>query len=129
VAQKRGKDETAMIFEQTLREIAERTDGVQGAVIMGMDGIAIGEHIIDPSCSIQTVGIEYASAIKSIQNATESLSAGEVQEVIINTTSSVIILRLITQEYFIAVSLLPNGNHGKARYLLRLAVPSLSREF
>lgn len=118
-----------MIFEQTLKEIAERADGVQGAVIMGMDGIAIGEHIIDPSCSIQTVGIEYASAIKSIQNAAKSLSAGDVQEVIINTTSGVVVLRLITQEYFIALSLLPDGNHGKARYLMRLVVPRLSREF
>lgn len=118
-----------MIFQETLREIVERADGVQGAVIMGMDGIAIGEHIVDPACSIQTVGIEYASAIKSIQKAAHSLAAGDVQEVIINTSSSVTILRLITREYFIALSLLPDGNHGRARYLLRLAVPRLSGEF
>ena len=118
-----------MIFEEVLRDVAQRTGGVQGAVIMGMDGIAIGEHIVDPSCSIQTVGIEYASALKSIQNASESLSAGDVQEVFISTRNSIFILRLITPEYFIAVALSPGANYGKARYLLRIAVPRLVVEF
>jgi len=118
-----------MIFEDVLKEIVERSEGVQGAVIMGMDGIAIGENIVDPACSIQTVGIEYASAIKSIQNASRSLSAGAVQEVFIHTQSSVFILRLITDEYFIAVALGPEGNYGKTRYLMRLAVPLLIKEF
>ena len=118
-----------MIFEEVLKDIALGTDGVQGAVIMGMDGIAIGEHIVDPSCSIQTVGIEYANAIKSIQNASESLSAGKVQEVLINTQSNLFILRLITDEYFIALALSPEANHGRARYLVRIAVPKLAGEF
>ncbi|UCG39331.1 MAG: hypothetical protein JSV00_03620 [bacterium] len=118
-----------MIFDEVLNEIAQRSDGLQGVVIMGMDGIAIGEHLVDPACSIQTVGIEYASAIKSIQRASRSLAAGTVQEVFISTQSSVFILRLITEEYFIAVALAPDANHGKARYLMRLAVPRLAREF
>lgn len=118
-----------MIFQDMLAEIVERSDGVQGAVIMGMDGIAIGEHVVDPACSIQSAGIEYASAIKSIQKASRSLSAGHVQEVLINTQSNVFILRLITDEYFIAVALGPEGNHGKTRYLMRMAVPRLMKEF
>jgi len=118
-----------MIFQDVLDEIVQRTDGILGVVIMGMDGIAIGEHIVDPSCSIQTVGIEYATAIKSIQKAARSLSAGEVHEVIINTSSNVIMLRLVTPEYFVAMALTPDGNHGKARYLMRMAVPALLREF
>lgn len=118
-----------MIFEEVLKDIAQGTTGVQGAVIMGMDGIAIGEHIVDPSCSIQTVGIEYASAIKSIQKASESLSAGKVQEVLINTQSSLFILRLITDDYFIALALAPEANYGRARYLIRISVPKLAGEF
>jgi predicted regulator of Ras-like GTPase activity (Roadblock/LC7/MglB family) len=118
-----------MIFEEVLKDIVQGTTGVQGAVIMGMDGIAIGEHIVDTACSIQTVGIEYASAIKSIQKASESLSAGKVQEVFINTQSSIFLLRLITEEYFIALALSPDANYGKARYLLRVSIPKLVGEF
>jgi len=118
-----------MIFQDVLKDMVERSAGVQGAVIMGMDGIAIGEHLVDPACSVQSVGIEYASAIKSIQKASHSLSAGSVQEVLINTERNVFILRLITEEYFIAVALAPEGNYGKTRYLMRLAVPRLIKEF
>lgn len=118
-----------MIFEEVLKDIAQGTNGVLGAVIMGMDGIAIGEYIVDPEFSIQTVGIEYANAIKSIQNASESLSAGKVKEVFINTQSSLFILRLITDEYFIALALAPDANYGRARYLIRIAVPKLAGEF
>ncbi|MFV1956897.1 MAG: hypothetical protein ACC669_03890 [bacterium] len=118
-----------MIFQDVLQEICAAATGIQGSVIMGMDGISIGEQIVDPDCNIQTVGIEYANAIKSIQNASKSLNAGEVQEVIIHTTSSVFILRLINPEYFIALALDPDGNCGKARYLMRLAIPRLVGEF
>jgi predicted regulator of Ras-like GTPase activity (Roadblock/LC7/MglB family) len=118
-----------MIFEEVLRDIVQGAAGVQGAVIMGMDGIPIREHLVTPECTIQTVGIEYASAIKSIQSASESLSAGRVQEVLINTSSGVFVLRLITEDYFIAVALSPDANCGKARYLLKIAVPRLVAEF
>jgi predicted regulator of Ras-like GTPase activity (Roadblock/LC7/MglB family) len=118
-----------MIFDEILEEIAQRSDGLLGVVIMGMDGIAIGEHLVDETCIIQTVGIEYASAIKSIQSASASLSAGRVEEVFISTEKSTFILRLVTDEYFIAVVLGPDGNFGKARYLMKLAAPRLVREF
>lgn len=118
-----------MIFDEILEEIVQRSDGLLGAVIMGMDGIPIGELLVDESCIIQTVGIEYASAIKSIQNASVSLSAGKVEEVFISTENSTFILRLVTDEYFIAVVMGPDGNNGKARYLMKLAVPRLVQEF
>ncbi len=118
-----------MIFDDILEHIAQRSDGLMGAVIMGMDGIAIGEYLVDESCNIQTVGIEYASAIKNIQSAAASLSAGQVEEVFISTRNSTFILRLVTDEYFIAVVLGPDGNHGKARYLMKLAAPRLVQEF
>ncbi|MBN2720133.1 MAG: roadblock/LC7 domain-containing protein [Proteobacteria bacterium] len=118
-----------MIFEEVLRDIVEEADGVQGAVIMGMDGIPIGEKIIDPDCSIQTVGIEYASAIKNIQKASESLSAGRVQEVVIDTQKGIFLLRLVTDDYFIAVALSSRANYGKIRYHLRIAAPKLEGEF
>jgi predicted regulator of Ras-like GTPase activity (Roadblock/LC7/MglB family) len=118
-----------MIFEEVLRDIAQGTSGVRGAVIMGMDGIAIGEHLVEPECSIQTIGVEYSSAIRTIQKASESLSAGRVQEVLISTRSGIFLLRLITEEYFIAVVLSHGASCGKARYLLRIAVPRLAAEF
>ena len=37
-------------------------------------------------------------------------------------------LRVVSPEYFVAVALSPEGNLGKARFLLRLAAPRLAKE-
>ncbi len=117
-----------MIFNDLLRSVVEGTPGGLGAVLMGMDGIAIGEHVTSRGFPVQTVGVEYASAIKNIRSATRSLDAGDLDEVSIRTPSAVFLLRLIAGEYFVAMALSPGGNAGKARYLLRLAAPALARE-
>jgi predicted regulator of Ras-like GTPase activity (Roadblock/LC7/MglB family) len=117
-----------MIFNDLLRSVVEGTPGGLGAVLMGMDGIAIGEHVTARGFPVQTVGVEYASAIKSIRSATRALEAGELDEVTVRTASAVFLLRLVASEYFVAMALSPEGNAGKARYLLRLASPALARE-
>ncbi len=117
-----------MIFDDILRSVVEGVPGGQGAVVMGMDGIAVGEHVVDPALAIQTVGVEYATALKSIQNAARSLEAGGLDEVAIRTERTVFLLRMVSPDYFVAVALAPEGNLGKARFLLRLATPQLARE-
>ena len=39
-----------------------------------------------------------------------------------------IVMRPITDEYFIALALSEGGNFGKARYLLRIAAPVLQEQ-
>jgi hypothetical protein len=38
------------------------------------------------------------------------------------------VARLVSPEYFIVVALKPDGNFGKARYLLRITAPKLRSE-
>jgi hypothetical protein len=40
----------------------------------------------------------------------------------------VTLVRVINQTYFVAMTLTPNGNLGKGRYLLRLMAPGLAKE-
>jgi predicted regulator of Ras-like GTPase activity (Roadblock/LC7/MglB family) len=117
-----------MIFNDILRSVVQGTPGGAGAVLMGMDGIAIGEHVTEKGFPIQTVGVEYASAIKNIRSASRALEAGDLDEVTIRTEAAVFLLRLVTPEFFVAMALSPEGNAGKARYLLRLSIPQLVRE-
>ena len=37
-------------------------------------------------------------------------------------------IRMITDDYFIAMAIRPDGNYGKARYLLRISSPKLASE-
>ena len=66
------------------------------------------------------MGAEASVLIKSIQRASEMLEAGATREVSIQSERMVTLIRVLNDSYFIAVTLRPEGNLGKARYLLRV---------
>ncbi len=74
---------------------------------------------------INAVGAEYSVILKSIQRATESLEAGGPREVAIQSDKVTTIIRILNDEYFLALTLTPEGNFGKGRYLMRTAAPKL----
>ena len=60
--------------------------------------------------------------------AAELLEAGSADEMTIRTDKLLVVMRVVNQEYFIAMALSPDGNIGKARYVLRMIVPDIKEE-
>jgi len=115
-----------MEFKEILGELVERVDGARAAILMGYDGIAIDEYRKEGvDTDIQLIGIEYSSILKEMKHASEILEAGEVTEVSIVTGKGMVVVRGVTDEYFVMVSLTVDGNLGKARYLMKTAAPKL----
>ena len=115
-----------MEFKEILGELVERVDGARAAILMGYDGIAIDEYRKEGvDTDIQLIGIEYSSILKEMKRASEILEAGEVAEVSIVTGKGMVVVRGVTDEYFVMVSLTVDGNLGKARYLMKMAAPKL----
>jgi predicted regulator of Ras-like GTPase activity (Roadblock/LC7/MglB family) len=56
------------------------------------------------------------------------LDAGETREISIRNEKMITLIRVLNPTYFMAVTLRPEGNLGKARYLLRVAAPALVHE-
>ena len=56
------------------------------------------------------------------------LEAGITNEIAIQSERLTTIIRVINESYFVAFSLEPDANIGKARYMLRTRVPSLRSE-
>jgi predicted regulator of Ras-like GTPase activity (Roadblock/LC7/MglB family) len=48
------------------------------------------------------------------------LDFGATKEVAVQTENMVTVMRLLNDEYFVALAIKPNGNIGKGRFLLRL---------
>jgi hypothetical protein len=46
----------------------------------------------------------------------------------INTEKLVTLIRLVSPDYFLALTLKPDGNHGKGRYVLRITAPKVRAE-
>ncbi len=108
------------MFKEILQDLVDRTDGGVAGLLMASDGIAIDQYSKgDGPFDIESVGMEYSVILKSIRVAAEMLEAGTAHEVSIKTERLTTVVRFINEEYFIAVTLRPSGNIGKARFLLR----------
>jgi predicted regulator of Ras-like GTPase activity (Roadblock/LC7/MglB family) len=107
------------MFLNILQRIVEESGGGIGAVLMGYDGIAIDQYFSPgEQIDLQMIAVEYANVLREIRRTAEILSLGEMEEVSIKTARFHIVVRIITADYFVAMTLRHDGNFGKARYLL-----------
>ena len=57
-----------------------------------------------------------------------TLKTGAIGEMSVNTEKVITIMRMVNQDYYVVLAMLPDGNYGKGRYALRLAAPKLAKE-
>jgi len=114
------------MFKEVLQEVVDRTEGGIAALLMGFDGIPV-EHYVrsDSELDVETIGMEYSVILTQIRKAAEMLEAGSAREVAIQAEKMTTVIRLLNNEYFVAVTLKPGGNFGKARFLLRTSSDKL----
>ena len=118
-----------MDFNETVNNIVESVSGTRAAVIMANDGIALAESLSsDDPADIQTLSVEYTAVLNEIKKASEVLEMGELEELTVKSGSLTFLIRLINDEYFIAIAMQPDANLGKGRYLARIAAPRLAEE-
>jgi len=119
-----------MAFQEILQDIVTNVEGGLAGVVMGMDGITVDSYT-SPAFpfDLQVLGVESATLMREIKRAAEALRSGSLREISFITEGATVILRALTDEYFVALVLSPNGNFGKGRYLLKRAGPRLMAEF
>ena len=117
------------MFKDALRAMVENTEGGLARLLMAFQGVSVESYTRDDiPLDIDTVGAEFSVVIKQIQRAAESLEAGGAHEVAVLAEKMVTVIRVVNQDYFLAVALQPGGNIGKARYLLRTTAPQMLTE-
>jgi len=114
------------MFRSILENIVTSCSGGVGAVLMGYDGIAIDQFVVDDlMIDLNLVAIEYSNVTKEIKKAAEVLETGELQEVSVKTEHYYVIIYALTDEYFVALAINRSGNYGQGRYLLMRDAESL----
>jgi predicted regulator of Ras-like GTPase activity (Roadblock/LC7/MglB family) len=118
------------MFREHLDRVLNETPGAVGVTLMGFDGIAIDStEAAEPGeISPQSAAIELGAIATQLKGVAEGLGAGDVREVTVHTGGLITVLRPVTAEYFLALSLKPGGNTGKGRYLMRVIAPKLAAE-
>jgi predicted regulator of Ras-like GTPase activity (Roadblock/LC7/MglB family) len=118
-----------MPFSEILREVVGGTEGALGALIVGLDGIPVEEFAVDKDMDIQSMTVEYSSLLKEIEKGSQAAQMGSMREVTVIADKAMILLRRLNEEYFFVLIIKPEGNFGKGRFLLRMSVPKLLKEF
>ena len=101
-------------------------DGGIASLVMDSSGIALDSYSKDDApFDINMIGIEFSVVVNSIRRATEMLEAGDAREVSVGTEKMTTIIRMLSETYFLTLTIAPDGNLGKARFLMRTAAPKL----
>jgi predicted regulator of Ras-like GTPase activity (Roadblock/LC7/MglB family) len=109
------------VFKNILRDVVENTDGALASILMGFDGITVDSYSSGKaSVDMETVGSEYSQVLMQVKQAASMLDMGTAKEVAVQAENMVTVMRLINDEYFVALAMRPDGNIGKGRFLLRL---------
>jgi predicted regulator of Ras-like GTPase activity (Roadblock/LC7/MglB family) len=118
-----------MPFADILREVVNGTEGALGALVVGVDGIPVEEFSLNADLDLQSMTVEYSTLLKEIEKGSQSAQLGTTKEVTVVADKAMIMLRRLNDEYFMVLIISPNGNFGKGRFLLRMSVPKLLKEF
>lgn len=118
-----------MSMRDTLNTIVQSIDGALVAIIMAYDGIPIDEISVEQSdIDTQLLSVEYATVLKEIKRAADVIKAGDMEEVSITTSQTRVVMRVLSDELFVALIMLRDGNFGKGRYLLKIKSYELMQE-
>ena len=113
------------MFAETLKKVVDNVDGALAAVIMGLDGIPVDSYVRNDRVDVTTVGMEFSFIISQIRKAGDSLQVGSLEELSVKAQRLVLVCRMVSPQYFVAIAMAPEGNFGKARFLARMATPAL----
>jgi predicted regulator of Ras-like GTPase activity (Roadblock/LC7/MglB family) len=115
-------------FRESIEKLLNGIEGAVSCALMGFDGITVDISSKEAAAGgpdIQTLSMEFAHLIAQARRTLESVDAGALEEFTLRTDKMTLVVRLLTPQYFLACAILPNGNLGRARYLMRLTAPAL----
>ena len=119
------------MFKEILEAIVERTEGSLGALIMGIDGIAVEKSLKEAGheANLDVAAAEFTSLVRSAQRAGKDTGLGSLRELVISLDDAILLIRLLGREYFVVLAISPDGNLGRARFELRKAELLIASEF
>lgn len=117
------------MFRDSLQRIVDHVEGGVAGLLMGFDGIAVESYTRQgQAMDINTVGMEFSFILTQARKAAEILEVGRIREVTIRAEKLTLVIRVLSNDYFLALALTPEGNFGKGRYLLRVTAPRVEEE-
>jgi predicted regulator of Ras-like GTPase activity (Roadblock/LC7/MglB family) len=119
------------MFKEILETIIEHTEGSLGALIMGIDGLAVERSLkqAGQEANLDVAAAEFTSLVRNAQRAGKDTGLGNLHELVVSLDDAVLLMRLLGRDYFVVLAISPEGNLGRARFELRKAELQMASEF
>jgi predicted regulator of Ras-like GTPase activity (Roadblock/LC7/MglB family) len=119
------------MFKEMLESMIGRTEGSLGALIMGTDGIAVEKVMAEAGAdaNLDVAAAEFTSLVRSAQRAGNDTGLGGLRELVVSLEGAVLIMRVLSKDYFVVLAIGAEGNLGRGRFELRKAELKLAKEF
>jgi predicted regulator of Ras-like GTPase activity (Roadblock/LC7/MglB family) len=117
-----------IVFKHLLENLLQRVAGSETAMVVGLDGLVVDSFTRHDNGNLEQLAADSSSLIKSGLATTASLSSAALQELTLITGGQRIIMRLLTDSYFVMLLLSDSANLGLARFELRKAQFDLEKE-
>ena len=117
-------------MNEILQKIVDETPGARASILMGFDGIAVDQYV-DPEIEdpdIESMAMEFSFRFIELRTAAESIGMGALSDIAVKAEFGTFLVRVLTEEYFVATLLGESGHFGKGRWLLRSCAPQLAGE-
>ena len=115
-----------MSFDAILEQIVAAGPGVLGVALVGNDGLVVAQAESSSAqdgdgenWDISTLGVEFGRIIEDLNRASSDMGVGGIAEVMVRLDRVTLIASRVDEDLLLILGLAPDGNIGKARYLMR----------
>ncbi len=118
-----------MSFQSELEAICAEVPGSRTAVVMSLDGISVANHVQhDDGVDTEALLIELIGPLKQAAQVTRRVDVGSLASLEVATGELTLVMRLLNDEYFVALILSPEAVVGRGRYAVRAHSAALRAE-
>lgn len=107
---------------EILQKIVENAPGSKGAILMGFDGITVEQYVrpqFADVMDIESLAMEFSFRFLELRDAASSLEMGAITDITLKAEHGTVVVRVLSNDYFVAIVLAEPTNMGKSRWLLR----------
>lgn len=118
-----------MIFNSQFETLLERLENSMACMLMGFDGISVVSVAKEGmELDLEMMGAEISAFVNQLRKASFVAQFGVTREFTFRSESSTILLRVLTDDYFVALVVKPEAHIGKGRFLLSLIEEEMVKE-
>jgi predicted regulator of Ras-like GTPase activity (Roadblock/LC7/MglB family) len=115
-------------FGRILREVVEGTPGALGAVFTDWEGEPVDQYALGETLDIQIFGAQWGLVLKESRASLARARAGAPQLIQIECDQVRVLMRMVSDSYFVVLQTRLDAHLGKTLAALEAAAVALAKE-